>query len=82
MPFQGAGRAPVPVDQSQVLEGKKHLFDGQVGVVESFAAGAARGDEEAQPSARPSTSALFFDPNPMQLQRAWAKEAARERFGT
>ena len=82
VPFQDARPSPVPVDQAQVLEVAPHLGARKIRIVESFAAGAARRDEEAQPSTRLSTSALFLEPKPMQLQRAWAKEDGRERFGT
>jgi hypothetical protein len=62
------------------LQREEHLLGRDVGVVEDLVGGPARRDEEAQ--LRLNTNALFFEPNPMQLHSAFAKDVSRDSFGT
>jgi hypothetical protein len=79
--LQRAGAAPPPVDEREVLERAGHLLGRDLGVVEDLSRGLPPRNEETQ-FPRDTTRALFFDPNPMQLQSACSKEAARDSFAT
>ncbi len=81
MPFERPRAAPPAIDETQVFEGPPHLFGGQGRIIEVFGRGAARRDEKTQ-AGLDSRSALFFEPNPMQLQSAVSNEDGRAKLAT
>src|SRR6266851_5009552 len=74
--LQDARVSPDTVDELEVFQRARHLLRRQAGLVEELERGAAGGDKKRHYACE-ITSALFFDPKPMQLHRACSKDALR-----
>ena len=72
--------SPGALHALQVPERARHLLGRERVVVEDLVRGLSGRDEEVT-TPRLTTSALFFDPKPMQLQSACSNDAARDRPG-
>ncbi len=70
-------RAPRLLNEVQIAQRTDHLAVLETGVVEELLAGTPGRDEEAHAPPALTTSALFFEPKPMQLQSATLTSASR-----
>ncbi len=79
--FERPCASPPPMEEGKVPEREAHLFLGDVRIIENLVGWSAGRYEETHESWL-ITSALFFDPNPIVLQRACSKDVSRDSLAT